>query len=649
MEEEFAQGGFLSPEEHMQEYLELFLLLQQGEEAFAAFAQRCGRLEEREQKTDIFLPALYLRECLQLNRLEYWTVMFAFCLELEEGLGLNYRKKYGSRSPGLSYVLQLLSPVFPADFAFVARFCGGKGALGDILEPAPERAGGEQEGLLLRPLRLHPAAFFFLLTGELPEQPWYQLFPGEQEEEPEELLPLHEREYKRLCVYLEEEGPLRLLLRGREGCGCRTLLRRACLELCENVVFVKTEGLPGIQESAFLQAVQSLRLMVRLFGVIVVLEPGEGLSAARSEEDAKIRELFSRLGNSRLCLLVRTGEQAGRFAGDADVTLALQEELTGAEKRLALDARLGQEQRRLWQETYLDNCALNMGELKKRLNRILLLAKAEGLSAADPQVWETSMRAGQEPSAMGRLIRDRYQAEDLILPEECRRQLDTVIRLAKVWRGEKGLQLMFHGSSGTGKTMAASVLAGQLQLPLFKVDLAQVFDKYIGETEKHVDEIFRMARRNHYLLFFDEADALFAKRTAVRDSHDRYANVSAAYLLQRMEEYDGILILATNLRDHFDDAFVRRIRFVIKFRSPDRKVRERLWRKALERELPVDRSVDYGALADAAELSPARICAAARVAGLLAVCGGNGAVTGDHIREALELEAGKDETVVRGF
>ena len=160
MEEEFAQGGFLSPEEHMQEYLELFLLLQQGEEAFAAFAQRCGRLEEREQKTDIFLPALYLRECLQLNRLEYWTVMFAFCLELEEGLGLNYRKKYGSRSPGLSYVLQLLSPVFPADFAFVARFCGGKGALGDILEPAPERAGGEQEGLLLRPLRLHPAAFF---------------------------------------------------------------------------------------------------------------------------------------------------------------------------------------------------------------------------------------------------------------------------------------------------------------------------------------------------------------------------------------------------------------------------------------------------------------------------------------------------------
>lgn len=209
--------------------------------------------------------------------------------------------------------------------------------------------------------------------------------------------------------------------------------------------------------------------------------------------------------------------------------------------------------------------------------------------------------------------------------------------------------MLFHGESGTGKTMAASVLAGQLGLPLFSVDLSRIFDKYIGETEKHIEEVFRVAERNRYLLFFDEADAVFTKRTAVKDSHDRYANVSAAYLLQRMEEYEGILILATNLKDHFDDAFVRRIRFVVKFRGLDGEGRERLWRKALEGNLPVGKDVDYKALAEAAALSPARICAAASVAKLLAVCDENGIIAKSHVREALEMEAGKDETVIKGF
>lgn len=258
------------------------------------------------------------------------------------------------------------------------------------------------------------------------------------------------------------------------------------------------------------------------------------------------------------------------------------------------------------------------------------------------------MQERQEVLRFGRLIEERAGLEDIVLPEDCRRQLETVIRLARAWRGEKGLQLLFYGASGTGKTMAASVLAGQLGLPLLKVDLSQVFDKYVGETEKHIDEIFRVARRGGYLLFFDEADALFAKRTAVRDSHDRYANVSAAFLLQRMEEYEGILILATNLRDHFDDAFVRRIRFAVKFRNLDKKGREQLWRKALEGN-PVAPEVDFKALAEAAELSPARVNAAAHVAKLLAACDGSGAVTGEHLREALALEAGKDETAIKGF
>lgn len=263
---------------------------------------------------------------------------------------------------------------------------------------------------------------------------------------------------------------------------------------------------------------------------------------------------------------------------------------------------------------------------------------------------ETSLLSGEQgrgrASQLGRLIEDSHSAEEMILPADCQRQLEIVLRLARAWQGKKGLQLMFHGSSGTGKTMAASVLARELQLPLFKVDLSRVFDKYIGETEKHVDEIFRMAERDRYLLFFDEADALFSRRTGVKDSHDRYANVSASYLLQRMEEYEGILILATNLKDHFDDAFLRRIRFVIRFRNLDREGREKLWNRALAGEPPAAQDVDCGALARAAELSPARICAAAQVARLLASSDKSPVITRAHLLEALELEAAKDETAL---
>src|SRR4029077_17596647 len=126
-----------------------------------------------------------------------------------------------------------------------------------------------------------------------------------------------------------------------------------------------------------------------------------------------------------------------------------------------------------------------------------------------------------------------------------------------------GLKALFAGASGTGKTMAAEVLAHELGLDLYKIDLASVVSKYIGETEKNLDRIFRAAQCSNAILFFDEADALFGKRSATKDAHDRYANIEVAYLLQKTEEYDGFVILATNLMQNMDDAFKRRINYVV--------------------------------------------------------------------------------------
>jgi adenylate kinase family enzyme len=167
----------------------------------------------------------------------------------------------------------------------------------------------------------------------------------------------------------------------------------------------------------------------------------------------------------------------------------------------------------------------------------------------------------------------------------------------------QGLKVLFAGASGTGKTMAAQVLGAELGLEIFRVDLATVVSKYIGETEKNLERIFGAADGSNAILFFDEADALFGKRSEVSDSHDRYANIEVAYLLQRMEAYPGAVILATNFRRNIDEAFIRRLDFVVDFPFPEEEDRRRIWRLLLPDEAPIAEDVDVDFLAAQFKLS----------------------------------------------
>ena len=155
-----------------------------------------------------------------------------------------------------------------------------------------------------------------------------------------------------------------------------------------------------------------------------------------------------------------------------------------------------------------------------------------------------------------------------------------------------GVTALFAGDSGTGKTMAAEVIAGDLGLDLYTVNLATVVDKYIGETEKNLERIFTEASRVSAVLLFDEADAIFGKRSEVRDAHDRYANIESAYLLQRMETFDGLAVLATNLRANLDDAFTRRLDMVVDFPLPDEAARLALWQRCLAPPVPAQDDLD---------------------------------------------------------
>src|SRR5262249_10209918 len=150
-----------------------------------------------------------------------------------------------------------------------------------------------------------------------------------------------------------------------------------------------------------------------------------------------------------------------------------------------------------------------------------------------------------------------------------------------------GFRVLFAGPSGTGKTMAASVIARELETDLYRIDLAQLVSKYIGDTEKNFDRVFGAAEAGNVILFFDQADALFGKRSEISDAHDRYANIEVAYLLQKLEVHPGIVFLATNLARNIDDAFSRRLHVVVEFPLPDAASRERLWRNLFPADAPV--------------------------------------------------------------
>ncbi len=219
--------------------------------------------------------------------------------------------------------------------------------------------------------------------------------------------------------------------------------------------------------------------------------------------------------------------------------------------------------------------------------------------------------SNQKLAALATKIVPRYQMEDIVLPPDTVAQLQEMVNTVRqrpLVYGEwgfgrklalgKGQNALFAGESGTGKTMAADILAGQLGQDLYKIDLSMLVSKYIGETEKNLNRVFTEAQTSNAILFFDEADAIFGKRSEVKDSHDRYANIEISYLLQRMESYDGVVILATNLRANLDEAFTRRLHFIVEFPFPEAADREIIWQVNFPPETPLSPDVDFNVMAN---------------------------------------------------
>lgn len=294
------------------------------------------------------------------------------------------------------------------------------------------------------------------------------------------------------------------------------------------------------------------------------------------------------------------------------------------------------------------------GQIKDAIytaNNIARLRKPDisGLSVHD--LYEgAKARSNKKLGELAKKIIPLHTWEDIVLPADIKAQLKE-IRLHIKHKGTvysdwkfdkklslgKGLNALFSGPSGTGKTMAAQIIAKEAQLDIYKIDLSSVISKYIGETEKNLSKIFKEAETSNAILFFDEADALFGKRSEVKDAHDRYANIETGYLLQKMEEYEGVVILATNLSKNIDDAFLRRMQFIIEFPFPDKTLRKQIWIKIFPEEAPLSNDINFNFISEKLKLAGGNIKNIA-IASAFYAADGSESIKMSHIMHAAKRE-----------
>ena len=368
--------------------------------------------------------------------------------------------------------------------------------------------------------------------------------------------------------------------------------------------------------------------------------------AATPEEEGAVAALVSREAATGPLLLTATRREAAAALHDVVVMVVEVPPPGLAERRRLWDARTGGDT-----EAVAAKFRLSARQIEQAVGVATVAARARGAEAPAAADLELGAREASRTrlGQLAVLLEPRWGWDDLVLPQPQANRLRSIaayLRHRDLVLGEwgyghsapgQGIKVLFAGDPGTGKTMAAQVIAADLGLDVFRVDLATVVSKYIGETERNLERIFAGAEGSNAILFFDEADALFGKRSEVRDAHDRYANIEVSYLLQRMEGYPGAVVLATNYRRNIDEAFLRRLDVAVDFPFPDRDDRARIWRRLLPQAAPIAGDVDPDALAERFELSGGAIRTSSIAAAFAAAADG-GRIEMRHLLAAVADE-----------
>ncbi len=575
---------------------------------------------ENSFRKNVFVPLAQLRQNFHLDDFEIQILVVCLAAQIED----RYQKLYAylqndasKKNPSVEFILQLLGRDEQDRLRHFSYFHPSAPLrhFGFLANPSHGDVNGQF-------LCLNARIVHYLLGDQTPDRRELPFLDFLQPRAWDEVvLPenLQKRLRQLLRKTLEEEALQRpaFFLHGRIGVGRKTVASALCSELGVALASIDLRW-PARNPADFQEQIRLVLREGRLQPCAVYFDHFEALETEVSRENLLIETLAREINGCGW--LTFLGSEKPPHPTLLETTPVCAVEIPKPDF---------DEQRKLWQAHLNGELAAENGrDLELFTARFDLTGKQIGGAArqarqaalardpSQPQMTITDLVAGSRKqsqpklSALARKIEPKFRWNDIILPLDQMQQLReiashvkhrrTVIDdwgfSAKLSLGQ-GVNALFTGQSGTGKTMAAEVIANDLELDLYKIDLSAVVSKYIGETEKNLNRVFTEAEHSNAILFFDEADALLGKRSEVQDAHDRYANIEIAYLLQKMEEYRGVTILATNLRQNIDDAFTRRIRFIIEFPLPGEEDRLRIWRGVWPQATPRAPELDLDFLA----------------------------------------------------
>lgn len=542
---------------------------------------------------------------------------------------------------------------------------GGMVAAGRLLSPIkkfflPEPESLSVNGEAERPLKLKPGVSFFLWgPPEMPERMnrWVELYADTGE--PEAFVG-YEEAYGRLMELCRQKPLPDLMICGGRGSGKKLLVQHMARKRHRNVLFadvrflLSQEDVNGwAQELCLLAFFQEADICLTGWRSRAQLRNEDGPAAENEGQEQRLEQVLKTIRQEKIPVILLSEQTEGRLPAGSRGLLKIVLKDPDILTKITLWEHFLKEYpgHEVDPVTVSNRYLLRAGEIKQVLRQALAIAASYRRDVISMEDVVAAVKQ-QNSSALGEyaeLLDTNIFWEDLVVEEEVRAQLELISGRLKYrnkveaeWGFQekdsygKGICALFYGPPGTGKTMAVKALANELGLELYRIDISRMVSKYIGETQKHISELFERARDLNALLFFDEADAFFSKRTTVSDSNDRHANSEVAHLLQKLEEYDGISVLATNLKDNIDDAFKRRMKYMVHFQLPDVETRKLLFQKLLPKKAPVEEGLDLHFFAEQFEMSGSEIKDALLQAAFLAAREER-PISNRHIAEAVRL------------
>lgn len=575
------------------------------------------------------LPFDELRMLHELTYPEIMAVILAFLPDLNRKYERIYHILQEERTeavrPTVGFVYDMCSLFMPMRYEDIALLSDEDSPLGRFVFDRP--SGGKDAGSILsKRLCLNQRVREFLMgnpgrMGKL--HPYARVLSGE--EQPERAICGEERisqvmELLESLAEKEEHGVI--CLTGEQGNGKKYLIRHLAWESGRGFLSVEVPLLLNLSYRDRLELLEDMVSKCIIEGLLLHLDHVPYSDAQKQT----VQEIMSFLQKYVELLFVSTENGKLSETGTDAVWFSI-----GFERPSATI------QKEFWKEFLRERELLEMSEedldvivskyslTPRVIGQIADLLRVEGVKKVDEQLLSDRIRekCTVDFGSKAKRLQTGFTWDDIELNEESEQELKKIIAYAKnravvydQYHFDKklpygrGFSVLLYGPPGTGKTMAATVLANELKLDIYRIDLSQISSKYIGETEKNLGEIFDIGKNANAILFFDEADSLFTKRTEVSSSNDRHANAEVAYLLQKIEEYDGISFLATNNLNNFDAAFRRRLTYIVPMNLPDARIRQRLWEGVFPEEVP-KKKINFAAIAEKAEMSGSNIKAAA--------------------------------------